>query len=166
MTEPNFYATRANPNQALPLDSNHPIRTITAAWEGPIGPTFQQWRECIPRIITLIQETEALNELIPLTETVLTDTDDAFQALNHPVKWEGRDPYNPNLPHEDIRHCDAIAWALANILRKGKTIENRVHKIITAALTCLITKKQQIGQAELVGVATVSFPPSTFSPSA
>ena len=91
---PNAYQLKAQPEEALDLNNDHPIRWITRRWDQRGNLTQSQWDSALPTIVTMLQE---LDSYYPSYEFPAPDFGAAFQALDLPVDFADREQYRRNL---------------------------------------------------------------------
>ena len=139
--------------EAMPIDSDHPIRFITRCWPTDAYLTQEQWNEICPRIVKMLQQhcdmrTNHQNYGFfgPSEVYSFVNVQDAIKALDHQVDIDGKDWLNPNLPGPIKKHIYALEWAFQNLMMNDEVLESRIKKIIGAALTCLILPAETIGQ--------------------
>ena len=142
---PNAYQLKAQPEEALDLNNDHPIRWITRRWDQRGNLTQSQWDSALPTIVTMLQE---LDSYYPSYEFPAPDFGAAFQALALSVDFADREQYRRNLKPGEVNHLAALRWAIRNLVYQN-ALEPRIRRIVGAGLTCLIEPKVEVGIAAL-----------------
>ena len=114
-TGANLHERCRGSKEALELNEDHPIQTVSRFWRGE-RLSQSQWDEMIPEILACAMLDECEDswtwDWIGPHEREFKTQEEAKQALSTKVEMKDRDMHNSDLPTDEKNHIAAVQWML------------------------------------------------------